>query len=254
MNTELSASTDFCIIAAPSALSGGYEDAWALIEGGVYPGWEANSAPIGTEWAVELYNRQEIELQGLVAEDLHWDSETVRIEQAEPARGFFGAFKDPDPAAYGYMREWHIFTTKKLSDDELDAVFRSPTAVAPMMPGMAGSTLNENQLIFGVAREYTSIENTKADGVTFQQDWRLQPTYENIIGNGYPVAQGRIYYTRTVQCWLEGAGYIVTPVPSLPQGIDIPRARVSLMGKTVKPKNFNDHMAVLANNEGIGSW
>lgn len=220
-----------------------------MITNGVYEGWQSNNAPVASTWNVQCFNQQEIELQGLVAEDLHWNSNTVRIEQAEPSRAFFGAFKDPNPAEYGFLREYHIFTTKKMDSDMLNDLFQLQN---PMMPGMVGSVLNENQLVFGVARESSSVANLKTDGVTFANDWRLMPTYENILGNGYPVAQGRIFYTRAVYCWLNAAGG--GGADGLFQGLDMPQARVSLVGETVKPKNFNDHMAVLANNEGIGNW
>lgn len=180
---------------------------------------------------------------------MHWDSNTVRIEQAEPLRANFGGFKDTNPAEYGFAREYHLFTTKKLDQTELNKLFAT---VTPILPGMVGSELNENQLVFGVTREYTSYNNLVTDAQTFQGDWRLTQTYENILGNGYPVGQGRIYYLRVVRCWLNAAGAGGTDYVF--QGLDVPPARVSLMGQIVKPKNFNDHMAVLANNEGIGTW
>lgn len=181
---------------------------------------------------------------------MHWDSNTVRIEQAEPLRANMGTFKDSDPADYGFVREYHIFTTKKMGQTEINQLL-GPLQT-PLIPGMVGTTLNENQLIYAVAREYTSYNNLNQDGTTFQNDWRVTPTYENILGNGYPVAQGRIFYTRAVWCWLNADG---AAAPNYRfQGIDVPPARVSLMGQVVKPKNFNDHMAVLANNEGLGSW
>lgn len=201
-------------------------------------------------WDVQLYNQQEIELQGLVAEGMHWDSSTVRIEQAEPLRANMGGFKDPSPAEFGFVREYHIFTTKKLSATAINQLFLT---VTPLLPGMVGTDLNENQLVFAVAREYTSYSNLATDGATFAGDARVTPTYENILGNGYPVAQGRIYYTRAVRCWLNASSAAILPLPLL-QLLDVPPARVSLMGEIVKPKNFNDHMAVLANNEGLGSW
>jgi hypothetical protein len=216
---------------------------------GTYQGWQSNNAPVGPDWDVQLYNQQEIELQGLVAEEMHWDSNTVRIEQAEPMRANLGGFKDLTAAPYGFIREYHIFTTKKMSDSEIDALFALAT---PILPGMVGSTLNENQLVFAVAREYTSYANLVTDGLTFGNDWRVTPTYENILGNGYPVAQGRIFYTRAVRCYLNAAG--AAGPDYVFQGLDVPPARASLMGQIVKPKNFNDHMAVLANNEGLGSW
>jgi len=183
---------------------------------------------------------------------MHWDSSTVRIESSEPMRANMGSYKDTSPAAYGFVREYHVFTTKKLSQGDLNGLFRLQN---PLMPGMPLSSKTENQLIFGVAREYTSYQNLVTDGLTFDEDWRLTPTYENIIGNGYPVAQGRIFYTRLVWCWLNSGSGVAPPAGmGNAQGIDIPAARVSLMGRVVKPANFNDHMAVLANNEGIGSW
>jgi hypothetical protein len=221
-----------------------------LIDGGVWEGWQSYNPSGGAPtWKVQLYNQQEIELQGLVAEQMHWDSNTVRIEQAEPLRANMGGFKDTHPAAYGFVREYHIFTTKKVDSDMLNDMFQLSN---PLLPGMNGSLLNENQLIYGVAREYTSYSNLNQDGTTFKEDWRVTPTYENILGNGYPVAQGRIFYTRAIYCWLNATGASSTGY--IFQGIDVPAARVSLMGQVVKPKNFNDHMAVLANNEGLGSW
>ena len=137
MNTELSVNTDYVEITGPAS-SGSYEALALAIEAGLYPGWETLAIPVGFLWEVQLFNQQEIELQGLVAEDLHWDSETVRIEQAEPARAFFGAFKDPYPAEYGFMREYHLFTTKKMDTTALTALLDLQN---PLIPGMLGSSL-----------------------------------------------------------------------------------------------------------------
>lgn len=245
-NTELSANTGTVNIQGSTTAN--WEAQNTLLESGTYEGWTSNNPPVGTEWDVQLYNQQEIEIQGLVAEGMHWDSNTVRIEQAEPLRANLGTWKDPSPALYGFIREYHIFTTKKLTSAEINQLF---PIVTPLLPGMVGSALNENQLIFAVAREYTSYQNMVND-YAFKNDWRVTPTYENILGNGYPVAQGRIFYTRAVRCWLDATSAAVANYAL--QGLDVPPTRVSLMGKVVKPKNFNDHMAVLANNEGIGSW
>jgi len=121
----------------------------------------------------------------------------------------------------------------------------------PIMVGFSDSNLTENQLVFGLAREYTGLSNMFTDG-NFGNDGRLSLSYENVMGTGTPVAQGRIWYTRMIYCWLNAAGGSATSSP--PQFIDIPATRASLVGEVVKPKNTLDHFQVLANNEGIGSW
>ncbi len=246
MITELSAQTGLCAIQGTVATD--WDAQAQLIDGGAFTNWVSLNPPAGSQWEVKLYNQQPIEIQGLVAGEMHFDSSAIRIESAEQAKAMFGAWKDSFPAAYGFLREYHVFTTKKMDDTN---ILNLANLQNPFMPGFSGSSLNENQLIFGLAREYATLSGSTNDN-TFVNDGRLIMNYENVIGNGVPVAQGRIWYTRIVYCWLNAAGGADPTSP--PQFVDLPATRASLIGEVIKPKNTLEHFQVLANNEGIGSW
>jgi hypothetical protein len=247
MMTELSAQTGLCQIQGTTTTD--WDAQYALIDNGGFPNWASLSTPSGTQWEVKLYNQQPIEIQGLVAGDMHFKSNAIRIESAEQAKAQIGVYKDPFPAAYGFVREYHVFTTKKMDDTN---ILNLANLANPFMPGFNGSSLNENQLVFGLAREYTSLSNFNTDPSVFVNDGRLSLSYENVIGSGVPVAQGRIWYTRIVYCWMNAAGGSNPASP--PQFLDMPATRASLVGEVVKPQNNIEHFQVLANNEGIGSW
>lgn len=244
--TELSAQTGLCSIQGTTTTD--WDAQAQLINGGAFTNWQSLNDPAGTQWEVKLYNQQPIEIQGLVAGEKHWDSSAIRIEAAEQAKALFGIWKDTAPAAFNFLREYHVFSTKKLTNAEILDLL---TLQNPIMVGFSDSNLTENQLVFGLAREYTGLSNMFTDG-NFGNDGRLSLSYENVMGTGTPVAQGRIWYTRMIYCWLNAAGGSATSSP--PQFIDIPATRASLVGEVVKPKNTLDHFQVLANNEGIGSW
>ncbi len=249
---QISASTQLCQI-NPSG--GSFDTAAALIAGGTYVGWNLYSSISAVPAEIKLYNEQELSLQGLVAGEQQFTSASIRIEQPEPMRACMGMQKDTNAAPYGFVREYHLFTTKKLSSGEMGRIFSTNNPTLPGFTSAAGtsSELNENQLVYGLCREYNSIQNLVAVGqTTFAQDWRLTPSYENVCGNGYPVAQDRIYYTRLVYCWMNPTTQTSTST-SLVQGLDVPYCRASLIGTISKP-NFNGYMATLANNEAIGSW
>lgn len=246
MMTELSAQTGLCAIQGTTVTN--WDNQASLIDNGGFPNWESLNNPVGPQWEVKLFSQQPLEIQGLTKGDMHFKSNAIRIESAEQAKAMFGAWKDTAPAAYGFLREYHVFTTKKMDTTN---ILNLANLQNPFMPGFSGSSLNENQLIFGLAREYTTISGSTNDNM-FVNDGRLIMNYENVIGSGVPVAQGRIWYTRIVYCWLNAAGG--TSLASPPQFIDMPATRASLVGEIVKPQNNLEHFQVLANNEGIGSW
>jgi len=246
MMTELSAQTGLCAI--QGTVTTDWDSQAALIEGGGFPNWVSLNPPTGTTWEVKMYSQQPIEIQGLTKGDMHFKSNAIRIESAEQAKAMFGAWKDIEPANYGFLREYHVFTTKKMDTNN---ILNLANLQNPFMPGFSGSSLNENQLIFGLAREYTTISGSTNDNM-FVNDGRLILNYENVLGSGVPVAQGRIWYTRIFYCWLNAAGGSNPASP--PQFVDMPATRASLVGEVVKPQNTLEHFQVLANNEGIGSW
>jgi hypothetical protein len=246
MMTELSAQTGLCAI--QGTVTTDWDSQAALIDAGGFPNWVSLNPPSGVSWEVKMYSQQPIEIQGLTKGDMHFKSNAIRIESAEQAKAMFGAWKDPFPAQYGFLREYHVFTTKKMDTNN---ILNLANLQNPFMPGFSGSSLNENQLIFGLAREYTTLSGSTNDN-QFVNDGRLVLNYENVLGSGVPVAQGRIWYTRIFYCWLNAAGGSAPESP--PQFVDMPATRASLVGEVVKPQNTLEHFQVLANNEGIGSW
>jgi len=248
---QISASTQICRV---EAQAGSFDAAENLINNGAYTGWQLHDVISAVPTSVELYNKQTISLQGLVAGEQQFISASLRVEQAQPLRCNMGMNKDPYAAPYGFVREYHLFTTEELNDDDLTQIFNLTNPTLPGMvtaPGSA-SRLNENQLIYGLAREYNSIMNMASPGETFNEDWRVVPSFENVLGNGYPVAQSLVHYTRLIYCWMNPTT-AVTVTGSTVQGLDIPAARASLIGVIDKP-NFQEYLATLANNEAIGSW
>lgn len=248
---QISASTQLVRV---DAQGGSFDSAQNLINGGAYTGWEIHN-PIATIPAqIMLYNKQTISLQGLVAGEQQFISASLRVEQSEPIRCNMGMNKDPNAAPYGFVREYHLFTTEELNDTDLTQIFNLTNPTLPGMTTTAGSSsrLNENQLVYGIAREYNSIMNMASPGDTFAEDWRVVPSFENVLGNGYPVAQSVVHYTRLVYCWMNPTT-VTSTTTTIVQGLDVPAARASLIGVIDKP-NFQEYLATLANNEAIGSW
>jgi len=248
---QISASTQLCRV---DAQAGSFDAAENLINNGAYTGWNLHNAISSVPTSVQLYNKQTISLQGLVAGEQQFISASLRVEQAEPLRCNMGMNKDANAAPYGFVREYHLFTTEELNDDDLTQIFNLTNPTLPGMVTTAGtaSRLNENQLIYGIAREYNSIMNMASPGETFNEDWRVVPSFENVLGNGYPVAQSLVHYTRLIYCWMNPTTATTTEFSTV-QGLDVPAARASLIGVIDKP-NFQEYLATLANNEAIGSW
>jgi len=234
---------------------GTLDGAQALINGGAYTGWQSfGSFNLTIPDEVRLYNKQVIDIAGLVADEQSFTAASIRVEQPEPVRASLGINKDINAAPYGFVREYHLFTTEELNGDDFLQIFNLINPTLPGFTSTAGvsSQMNENQLIYGLCREYNSILNFASPGDTFAQDWRLTPSYENVIGNGYPVAQSKIHYTRIVYCWMNPTTQVSSGA-SIVQGLDVPYARASLIG-TIRKPNFQEYLATLANNEAIGSW
>ena len=248
---QISASTQ--IVRVDSQV-GSFDAAENLINNGAYTGWNLHNSIGSVPTSVQLYNKQTISLQGLVAGEQQFISASLRVEQAEPIRCSMGMMKDPNASPYGFVREYHLFTTEELNDDDLTQIFSLTNPTLPGMTTTAGtsSRLNENQLVYGIAREYNSILNMTGVGTTFSDDWRVVPSFENVLGNGYPVAQSVVHYTRLVYCWMNPTT-TANSATSIIQGLDVPAARASLIGVIDKP-NFQEYLATLANNEAIGSW
>ena len=132
--TELSAQTGLCAIQGTTATN--WDNQASLIDNGGFPNWESLNAPVGTDWEVKLYSQQPIEIQGLVAGEKHWESSAIRIEAAEQAKAMFGAWKDSAPAPYGFLREYHAFTTKKMDTNN---ILNLANLQNPIMVGFSGS-------------------------------------------------------------------------------------------------------------------
>ncbi len=249
--TQLSASTGLCRF---DAASGSFEGASNLVLGGSYGNWDLFGGGItGGLNAIQLYNKQRIDISGLTIDEDMWKSTAIRVEQAEPVRGNFGDARNSTNASiYGFLREYHLFTTKELDDTDLQLMFNLTNPTLPSFTTTNGisSQLNENQLIYGICNEFNSMQNI-VSGELFNLDWRLVPAYSNVIGSGAAVAQDHIYYTRVVFCYMNPTDQ--SPASAI-QGIDIPAARVSLIGSVVSPTNQNDLFATLANNSGVVSW
>jgi hypothetical protein len=252
--TQLSASTTLCRF---ESVSGSFEGSSNLVLGGGFGEWKLYGGGLGSGLApIPLYNQQRIDISGLTVDEKMWKSTAIRVEQPEPVRGNFGQSKTAglaNPSPYGFLREYHLFTTKELDPDIDIAVMMNltnPTLPTFTSANGTSSRLNENQLIYGICNEYNSMQNVVATP-EFALDWRLVPSYSNVIGSGAAVAQDHIYYTRVIYCFMDSTDQ--SP-PERVQGIDIPYCRVSLIGSVVEPTNQNDLFATLANNSGVVSW
>lgn len=248
--TQLTASTGLVRF---DAAAGSWESATLLVKQGAYGGWNIFTEIAGGQQSIELYNTQRIDISGLTMDELLWKSHAIRIEQPEPVRGNFGINKSlGNPSDYGFLREYHLFTTIPLTDVELGKMFNLTNPTLPSFTSTNGvsSDLNENQLIYGVCNEYNSMQNV-AFSDFFNLDWRLPQSYSNVIGQGAAVGQQYIYYTRIIYCIADATD---TSPATYIQGIDIPYCRASLVGQVVKPTNQNDLFATLANNTGEVSW
>jgi len=252
--TQLSASTQLCRF---ESSGGSFEGSSNLVLEGGFGNWQLYGGGIaGGISPIQLYNKQRIDISGLTIDEKMWKSTAIRVEQPEPVRGNFGQSKTvgiANPSPYGFLREYHLFTTKELEDvTDLALMFNLTNPTLPSFTSQNGtsSQLNENQLIYGICNEYNSMQNVVATP-EFALDWRLVPSYSNVIGSGAAVAQDYIYYTRVIYCYMDSTD---TTPPERVQGIDIPYARVSLIGSVVEPTSQNDLFATLANNSGVVSW
>lgn len=246
---RLSVQTGYCTIAQTST---NFDGSNGQIATGTFPDWHLTTPLLSTdEVYCTLYNQQVIDIGGSNITGKFWDSQTIRVEQGESLRASLGIYKDVQPSKYGFVRSYHMFTTKEMTFAQ---IAKLGSLTQPNIPSFERDEFEENQVIYGLCEEYESDQGYNTTNV-FYLDWRMRKSFNNIIGNGYPVAQSRIFYTRVVFCTFNPTGYDPTnPALSPLQGIDIPACRVSLVGQMRKPKNFNDEMAITANNEGIGSW
>jgi hypothetical protein len=251
--TQLTATTGLVRF---ESVAGSFEGSSNLVIGGAFGNWELYGGGIGAGLSpIPLYNKQRIDISGLTIDEKMWKSTAIRIEQPEPVRGNFGIGKatgQGNPSTYGFLREYHLFTTKELDDDDIGLIMNLTNPTLPSFTSTNGvsSKLNENQLIYGICNEYNSMQNVTL-ALEFSQDWRLVPSYSNVIGSGAAVAQDHIYYTRLIYCFMDSTD---TTPPEYIQGIDIPYCRASLIGSVVDPASQNDLFATLANNSGVVSW
>ena len=131
---QISASTQ--IVRVDSQV-GSFDAAENLINNGAYTGWNLHNSIGSVPTSVQLYNKQTISLQGLVAGEQQFISASLRVEQAEPIRCSMGMMKDPNASPYGFVRAYHLYITEELTDDELTQIFSLTT---PTLTGITTTT------------------------------------------------------------------------------------------------------------------